>query len=109
MNCRRDTPLASVRYAAEFIGPPLGLYATRGAHGQDALHILRRQQCPPPGENSLPRLFHVALPRPELGKEAAPMNWVLNPAARAYLLEVAPMIPFNLEQPNQSWRGRARR
>jgi hypothetical protein len=85
-------------YAAEFIGPLLGLYATRGAHGQDALHILRRQQCPPPGENSLPRLFHVALPRPEQGKEAAPMNWVLNPAARAYLLEVAPMIPFNLEQ-----------
>lgn len=82
----------------EIVVPLIGLYTTRVAHGQDALHILRRQLCPRPGENAPPRLFHIALPRPEPGKEAAPMNWVLNPAARHYLLDVAPEIPFNTRQ-----------
>lgn len=71
--------------ALDFEGatPLLGFYAAHGAHGQDALHILRRQLCP---TGELPRMIHIALPKPVGTAESAPMNWVLNPAARRYLL-----------------------
>ncbi len=63
-----------------------GQLATRAAHGQDALYILRRAQCPD--------FVHIALPAPEEEDEAAPMNWVLNPQACHYLLNVAPNLPL---------------
>jgi hypothetical protein len=73
-----------------------GQLATRGAHGQDALHILRRTQCPDLDDDRV-RFIHIALPVPE-GDEAAPMNWVLNPRACDYLLNKAPTLPFNKGQ-----------
>lgn len=80
--------------------PILGLYAAHGAHGQDALHILRRQLCPSPGSNGPARMIHIALPKPVGPNEAAPMNWVLNPAARNYLLGNTGVFdtPFNVRQ-----------
>jgi hypothetical protein len=84
-------------YTREYIAPLVAFFATRTAHGQDALHSLRRELCPRPGVNAQSRLFHIALPRPE-GVEAAPMNWVLNPMARDYLLRVAPTVAFNRDQ-----------
>lgn len=84
-------------FAAEVLAPLVGLYATRGAHGQDALHLLRRDVCPADGEGA-PRMFHLALPRPDWEGEAAPMNWVLNDDARNFLLEVAPRLVFNIGQ-----------
>jgi hypothetical protein len=80
------------------MAPFLGLYAIRGAHGQDALHLLRRDLCPADGEGGAPRMFHLALPRPDWDGEAAPMNWVLNEDARRFLLEVAPRLVFNVGQ-----------
>ena len=94
----RERARAAEGYAVELVAPLLGLYATRAAHGQDALHILRRQVCPPPGQDTPARLFHLVVPRPDRGDEAAPMNWVLNSAARNFLLEVVPTVPFNVQQ-----------
>lgn len=95
--------------AAEALAPLLGLLATRGAHGLDALYLLRRQQCdvvpvpPPVQDQTTPAakpepqdLFvHIGLPIPNGQGEAAPMNWVLNPDACHYLLNVGPRARFN--------------
>ena len=69
--------------------PFLSLFAAHGAHGQDALHILRRQLCPVSSglePENLVRMVHLALPKPAGTSESAPMNWVLNAAAQRYLL-----------------------
>jgi hypothetical protein len=82
------------------LAPLLGLAATRSAHGRDALNILKRDFCRAraPGEPSV-RMIHVALPKPNPARaEAAPMNWVLNPAACDYMLNKAPWLPFNVGQ-----------
>jgi hypothetical protein len=84
------------------MAPLLGLAATRSAHGRDAVNILKRDFCKAqtaaPGDPKT-RMFHVALPRPNTVKgEAAPMNWVLNPAACDYLVNKAPFLPFNVAQ-----------
>ncbi|MCW2240555.1 hypothetical protein [Azospirillum canadense] len=85
------------RNTPELLIPMLGLAATRGAHGQEALYSLRRQNCSTePGAD--PRLMHIALPAPRRGKEAAPMNWVLNPTAANFLINIAPETGFNLKQ-----------
>lgn len=82
--------------------PILGLAATRSAHGRDALNIVKRDFCR--AQTSAPdeprtRMIHIALPRPDRDKgEAAPMNWVLNPAACHYMLNKAPWLDFNLNQ-----------
>ncbi|MBP6013702.1 MAG: hypothetical protein KBA31_15860 [Alphaproteobacteria bacterium] len=84
------------------MAPLLGLAATRSAHGRDALNILRRDFCK--AQTSAPndpktRMIHIALPRPNPSKgEAAPMNWVLSPAACDYLVNKAPFLPFNVTQ-----------
>jgi hypothetical protein len=84
------------------MAPIFGLAATRTAHGRDALNILRRDFCRPlTGEEGDPRtrMIHIALAKPETTKgEAAPMNWVLNPAACDYLLNKAPWHSFNTRQ-----------
>lgn len=84
------------------MAPLLGLAATRSAHGRDALNILKRDFCKAetaaPNDPSM-RMFHIALPRPNASKgEAAPMNWVLNPAACDFLVNKAPFLPFNVAQ-----------
>lgn len=84
------------------MAPILGLAATRSAHGRDALNIVKRDFCRAQtsalGEPRV-RMIHVALPKPDRDKgEAAPMNWVLNPEACNYMLNVAPWINFNLSQ-----------
>ncbi len=84
------------------MAPLLGLAATRSAHGRDALNILRRDFCK--AQTAAPndpttRMFHIALPRPNAAKgEAAPMNWVLSPAACDFLVNKAPFLPFNVRQ-----------
>ena len=88
----------SGRFVSELVAPLLGLYATRGAHGQDALHALRRALCPAADDGAPRRMFHLALPRPDHPGEAAPMNWVLNSKARYFLLDVAPNLVFNQRQ-----------
>jgi hypothetical protein len=84
------------------MAPIFGLAATRTAHGRDALNILRRDFCRAmTAEDGDPRvrMIHIALPKPEPTRgEAAPMNWVLNPAACDYLLNKAPWLSFNLRQ-----------
>lgn len=84
------------------MAPIFGLAATRSAHGRDALNILRRDFCrAQTGEEGDPkvRMIHIALPKPDPSKnEAAPMNWVLNPAACDYMLNKAPWISFNVRQ-----------
>ena len=84
------------------MAPIFGLAATRSAHGRDALNILRRDFCRAPARSSddpKVRFIHIALPKPDADKgEAAPMNWVLNPAACDYMLNKAPWLPFNLSQ-----------
>ncbi len=84
------------------MAPIFGLAATRSAHGRDALNILRRDFCRAmTGAEDDPkvRMIHVALPKPDADKgEAAPMNWVLNPAACDYMLNKAPWLAFNLRQ-----------
>ena len=88
-------------FVGETLAPFLGLYATRGAHGQDALHVLRRNFCGTreTGVSRRDRMIHIALPAPvrENG-ESAPMNWVLNDAAITFLAEKAPRIRFNQDQ-----------
>ena len=84
------------------LAPILGLAATRSAHGRDALNIVKRDFCRAqynaPGEPRT-RMIHVELPKPDRDKgEAAPMNWVLNPAACDYMLNTAPWLDFNLAQ-----------
>jgi hypothetical protein len=81
--------------------PILGFYAAHGAHGQDALHILRRQLCPVgASRGGLVRMVHIALPKPNGTTESAPMNWVLNAAASHYLLGETGVFdtPFNARQ-----------
>jgi hypothetical protein len=84
------------------MAPIFGLAATRSAHGRDALNILRRDFCRAPAASSDEpnvRFIHIALPKPDTSKgEAAPMNWVLNPAACDYMLNKAPWLPFNQSQ-----------
>jgi hypothetical protein len=84
------------------MAPLLGLAATRSAHGRDALNILRRDFCKAQTAavgDPKTRMFHIALPRPNPAKgEAAPMNWVLSPAACDFLVNKAPFLPFNVGQ-----------
>lgn len=87
----------------EALAPVLGLYATRSAHGQDALHMVRRLHCPASGSvgdkastAALKRMIHIALPRADTKKkEAAPLNWVLNENVRQFLVDSAPEAAFN--------------
>jgi hypothetical protein len=84
------------------LAPILGLAATRSAHGRDALNIVKRDFCRAmynaPNEPRT-RMIHVELPKPNRDNgEAAPMNWVLNPAACDYMLNKAPWLDFNLAQ-----------
>jgi hypothetical protein len=75
-------------FGSEALAPLLGLNATRSAHGQDALHIVRRHYCAiaaqkietSRGEVSqlattrterLPRMIHIALPRPKEERRGA--------------------------------------
>ena len=88
----------------EFLAPLVGLNSVRGAHSLDALHVLRRLQCgalqdkpDAPPSAALGRMIHIALAKPA-ADEAAPMNWVLSPLACNYLLNVAPVVRFNLDQ-----------
>lgn len=86
-------------FGPEGLAPLLGLYATRGAHGQDALHIMRRRYCPAEAQPStVRRMIHIALPRPipEAG-ESAPLNWVLNKSTIDFLLK-ASALGFNSNQ-----------
>ncbi len=84
------------------LAPILGLAATRSAHGRDALNILKRDFCRAQTEaedDPKVRMIHVALPKPDPERgEAAPMNWVLNPAACDYMLNRAPWLSFNVRQ-----------
>jgi hypothetical protein len=100
-NAPAGTPEALEKRGSGIAGnalvPLLGLYATRGAHSQDALHILRRNHCSADGLSD--RMIHIALPKPDPKEgEAAPLNWVLNKDAATFLLDEAPDIPFNQEQ-----------
>ena len=98
-------PAASVHdqsIVPQSFAPILGLAATRSAHGRDALNIVKRDFCRAqtnaPGEPRT-RMIHIAMPRPDRDKgEAAPMNWVLNPAACSFMLNKAPWLDFNLNQ-----------
>jgi hypothetical protein len=83
----------------EGIAPVIGLIATRAAHGDDGLQILRHRLCVP-GHPEQDRLIHIALPVPG-PKQGAPMNWVLNDVADRFLLDHASNIPFNLNQAAQ--------
>lgn len=91
----------------QLLAPVAGLYAVRGAHGQDALHALRQEFCPERSARDImasTRMIHIALPRPDPDRgEAAPMNWVLNRAARKLLLETGPCIGFNQQQGRDLW------
>jgi hypothetical protein len=91
---------ADADFEIEGVTPLLGLYAAHGAYGRDALHTLRRQLCPVPASPGLPRMIHIALPKPIDGKEAAPLNWVLNDPAKRYLLGETGVfdISFNARQ-----------
>jgi hypothetical protein len=72
--------------SAQILAPVLGLYAVRSGHNEDALHLLRRRFCAAATKQP-DRLVHIALARPRpSADEAAPMNWVLNPDARSYLV-----------------------
>jgi len=98
-------PAASVHdqsIVPQSFAPILGLAATRSAHGRDALNIVKRDFCRAqtnePGEPRT-RMIHIAMARPDRDKgEAAPMNWVLNPAACNFMLNKAPWLDFNLNQ-----------
>jgi hypothetical protein len=98
-------PAASVHdqsIVPQSFAPILGLAATRSAHGRDALNIVKRDFCRAqtnaPGEPRT-RMIHIAMPRPDRDKgEAAPMNWVLNPASCNFMLNKAPWLDFNLNQ-----------
>ncbi len=83
----------------EGLAPVLGLIATRAAHGDDGLQILRHRLCDP-HHSGHGHLFHIALPKPG-PEEAAPMNWVLNDEARTFLLDHAPKLGFNVYQAQQ--------
>lgn len=91
---------------SEVLAPLLGLYATRAAHGLAAMHALRRELCANPaaaGAADRRDFVHIALPEPRRdpppGKEeAAPMNWVLNAAARRLILETGLESRFNQAQ-----------
>jgi hypothetical protein len=76
--------------SAQILAPLLGLYAVRSGHNEDALHMLRRQLCAGDDGAAMKqpdRLVNIALARPRSGgTDAAPMNWVLNPEARFYLV-----------------------
>ena len=87
----------SYGFGEEVVAPLLGLAATRGAHGQDALHLLRRNHCPDAKDDRV-RMVHIALPLPEPSTEAAPLNWVLNPQTAHFLLDTAPELAFNQKQ-----------
>ncbi len=76
----------------QLLAPIAGLAATRSVHGQDALHILRRDHCSSPhavdGDIRQQRRFvHIGLRRPQREGEAAPMNWVLNASAARLMLK----------------------
>jgi hypothetical protein len=80
----------------EGLAPVLGFLATRAAHARAALLDLHADQCPgrevvmpdhsvralPPG-----RMAHFALRAPVPPGESAPLNWVLNQAARDFMLD----------------------
>jgi hypothetical protein len=84
--------------AYEMLAPVLGFAATRQAHGQDALHMLRRLLCARQ-ETEAHRFVHIALPEPRHDAgEAAPMNWVLNATAGRFMIDSAPWCRFNLDQ-----------
>jgi hypothetical protein len=109
-NRRQGDPAAY----SEVLAPVFGLYATRAAHGLAALHALRRELCGAPPEGGAAAaaarrdadrkdLVHIVLPEPARkplpGKEeAAPMNWVLNAAARRLILDNGMEKPFNRAQ-----------
>jgi hypothetical protein len=91
------------------LAPFLGLASTRSSHGRDALNIVKRDFCRAPTPSSdvpATRMIHIALPIPETVpndpqnavQQSAPMNWVLNPHACNYMMNVAPWIPFNRTQ-----------
>lgn len=89
---------------SELLAPLLGLYATRAAHGLAAMHALRRDLCANPAAAPDRRDFvHIALPQPrrdakEGEEESAPMNWVLNAAARRLILQTGFESKFNRTQ-----------
>ena len=80
----------------EGLAPVLGFLATRAAHARAALLDLHADQCPgrevvmpdrsvrtlPPG-----RMAHFGLRAPVPPHESAPLNWVLNQAARDFMLD----------------------
>ncbi len=91
------------------LAPFLGLASTRSSHGRDALNIVKRDFCRAPTTSSdvpATRMIHIALPIPETVpddpqnalQQSAPMNWVLNPHACNYMMNVAPWIAFNRTQ-----------
>ncbi len=89
----------------EMLAPLFGLYATRAAHGLAALHALRRDLCTKQdaGVAAPHGMVHLALPEPRRDpprgeEEAAPMNWVLNAAARHLILKTGLKSSFNGQQ-----------
>lgn len=109
-------PRARSSLVPQSLAPFLGLASTRSSHGRDALHIVKAEMCKAPeGTSDVPatRMIHIALPRPrstadnngrassapeQRVKQSAPMNWVLNPYACNFMMNVAPHDRFNVGQ-----------
>lgn len=79
----------------EALAPVLGYLATRGAHARAALLDLHADYCPPAllalpdrSVRAVPggRMIHFALRAPMPPRESAPLNWVLNEAAKDFML-----------------------
>jgi len=79
----------------QLFAPFAGLFAVRGAQGEQALHRLRHELCPLADSPRPPALVHIAMPRPpkkgDHGPFAAPMNWVLNSSASRFMVQDRPI------------------
>lgn len=91
---KADVPPDPRAPVVQSLAPLLGLAATRGAHGEEALLDLMRTRCGDEDKGILPHFFHFRLvpgpgtapgdkPRP------APLNWVLSEAVRKQIAEQA--------------------
>jgi hypothetical protein len=87
------------------LAPILGYLATRSAHARHALLSLHGDHCPERrvvaedgSVQQLPanRMAHITLRAPEPPNESAPLNWVLNRAAREFMLGQGGRQPVGL-------------
>lgn len=92
----------------EALAPILGYLATRSAHARHALLALHGDFCPARSVvaedgsvQELPanRMAHITLRAPQPPDESAPLNWVLNRAARSFMLGQDGTLPPGLETP----------